>query len=74
MYLGYSKETEFKLQQRHNGLRKIRSAAGTLLATFNKHKQHLSVDEKIRYNSSCIPELGHLDQAIEDTEMALDTL
>jgi len=74
MYQGYSKETETKLEQRLKGLRKIRYAAGTLLATFNKHKQHLSLDEQIHYSSSFIPELGHLDQAIEDTEMALDAL
>ena len=74
MYYGYSKETELKLQRRLKGLRKMRSASGTLLATFNKHKQHLSLDEQIHYSSSLIPELGRLDQAIEDTEMTLDTL
>jgi len=74
MYQGYSKETETKLERRLKGLRKIRNAAGTLLATFNKHKQHLSLDEQIHLSSSYIPELGRLDQAIEDTEMALDTL
>ena len=74
MYSGYSKETENKLQQRLKGLHRIRNAAGPLLAAFNKHKRHLSVDEQIEYSSAIVPTLNSLDQAIEDAQIDLDTL
>lgn len=74
MYSGYSREIETRLQQRLKGLRRIRKAVGTLLVTFNKHKRHLSVDEQIEYSSVIITELNRLDQAIEDTQIDLDTL
>jgi|GEM_PF-5656969 len=70
----YSKEIETKLQRWLKGLCRIRNAAGTLLAAFNKHKGHLSVDEQIEYSSAIIPTLNHLDQTIEDTQINLDTL
>lgn len=74
MYQGYSKETETRLQQRIDGLCKIRRAAGILLATFNRQKDHLRDGEQSELRSIVVSELIQLDQAIEDTQIELDTL
>ncbi len=60
--------------ERLAALREIRAATTTLMETFNAQKHHLSADEQIEYSSSFICDQTRMDQAIEDDELALDTL
>jgi len=63
-----------QLYERIVALREIRTAATTLIETFNAQKHHLTADEQIEYSSSFTCDQAQMDQAIEDDEIALDTL
>jgi len=63
-----------KLYERLEALREIRTAATTLMETFNAQKHHLTADEQVEYSSSFICDQTRMDQAIEDDQIALDTL
>lgn len=63
-----------QLYERLAALRELRAVATSLMETFNAQKHHLSADEQIEYSSSFISDQTRMDQAIEDSQIALDTL